>query len=104
MAIYKCGQGFELGTTENKSSKWPEWDSNPASRFSKAPIINGSVKLLLFTFKIEFNSFASNMIKLSVIETKWTSLLARIRALIPSGPPNENIVQNHLNIALLNVF
>jgi len=23
---------------------------------------------------------------------------------IPSGAPNENIVQNHLNIALLNVF
>ena len=28
MAIYKCGQGFELGTTKNKSSKWPERDSN----------------------------------------------------------------------------
>ena len=29
-----------------------------------------------------FNSFASNMIKPSVNETKWRSLLARIRALI----------------------
>ena len=29
MAIYKRGRGFELGTTENKSSKWPERDSNP---------------------------------------------------------------------------
>ena len=29
MAIYKRGQGFELGTTENKSSKRPERDSNP---------------------------------------------------------------------------
>ena len=28
-----------------------------------------------------FNSFASNMIKLSVNETKWSSLLARTRAL-----------------------
>ena len=83
MAIYNSGQGFELGTTENKSSKWPEWGSNPAARFSKAPIINGSVKLLLFTFKIEFNSFASNMIKLSVSETKWSVLLASTRALIP---------------------
>ena len=27
MAIYKCGLGFELGTTKNKSSKWPKWDS-----------------------------------------------------------------------------
>ena len=83
MAIYKRGQGFELGTTENKSSEWPESDSNPATRFSKAPIINGSVKLLLFKFNIEFNSFASNMIKLSVSETKWSSLLARTHALIP---------------------
>ena len=30
-----------------------------------------------------FNSFASNMIKLSVNETKWSSLLARAHALIP---------------------
>ena len=29
MAIYKRGRGFELGTTENKSSKWPERDLNP---------------------------------------------------------------------------
>ena len=29
-----------------------------------------------------YNSFASNLIKLSVNETKWSSLLARIRALI----------------------
>ena len=29
MAKYKRGQGFQLGTTENKSSKWREWDSNP---------------------------------------------------------------------------
>ena len=28
MAIYKRGRGLELGTTENKSSKWPEWDLN----------------------------------------------------------------------------
>ena len=24
LAIYKHGRGFELGTIENKSSKWPE--------------------------------------------------------------------------------
>ena len=29
MAVYKRGRGFELGTTENKSSKRPERDSNP---------------------------------------------------------------------------
>ena len=42
------------------------------------PIINGPVKLLLFTG----NSFAFNMIKLLVNETKFSSLLARTRALI----------------------
>ena len=31
-------------------------------------------------------------------------LFARIKAKEYSGAPNENIVQNHLNIALLNVF
>ena len=31
MAIYKHGREFELGTTEHKSSKWPERDSNPGS-------------------------------------------------------------------------
>ena len=29
LAFYKHGGGFGLGTTENKSSKWPEQDSNP---------------------------------------------------------------------------
>ena len=28
MAIYNRGRGFELGTTESKSSKWPGQDSN----------------------------------------------------------------------------
>ena len=28
LAIYKRGQWFELRTTKNKSSKWPEQDSN----------------------------------------------------------------------------
>ena len=28
LAIYKSGQGFQLGTTENRSSKWPQQDSN----------------------------------------------------------------------------
>ena len=42
--------------------------------FSKAPIINGPLKLLLFTCRLEVSiGFASNMIKLSV---------ARPRALI----------------------
>ena len=28
-SYYKRGRGFELGTTENKSSKWPVRGSNP---------------------------------------------------------------------------
>ena len=31
MAIYKRGREFELGTTEHKSSKWPERGSNPGA-------------------------------------------------------------------------
>ena len=55
----------------------------PGARFSKAPVINGPVKLLLFTCKIEVSvGFISNMIKLSVSKIKWSSLLARTRALI----------------------
>ena len=55
----------------------------PRARFSKAPVINGPVKLLLFTCKIEVSvGFISNMIKLSVSKIKWSSLLARTRALI----------------------
>ena len=62
---------------------------------SKVPIINGPGKLIPFTLKIEvslvlhltfffffFLSFASNMMKLSVNETKWSSLLTRTGALI----------------------
>ena len=50
------------------------------ARFSKAQVINGPVKLLLFTCKIEVSvGFISNMIKLSVSKIKWSSLLARGR-------------------------
>ena len=52
------------------------------ARFSKVPIINGPVKVLLFSYKMAVSIFASNMIKLSVNETKWSSLLAKTRALI----------------------
>ena len=42
---------------------------------------NGPVNLLLHIYMQNrvFNSFASNMIKLLVNETKWSSLLARTR-------------------------
>ena len=55
----------------------------PGARFSKVPIINGAVKLLLFTWKIEVSIVLhSYMIKLPVNETKWSILLARTRVLI----------------------
>ena len=46
----------------------------PGARFSKVRII--------YMQDRGFNTFASNMIKLSVNETKWSSLPARTRALI----------------------
>ena len=56
----------------------------PGACFSKVPIINGPGKLSPFSLKIEVSIVlhACNMIKLSVNETKWSSLLARTRALI----------------------
>ena len=55
----------------------------PGARFSKVPIINGPGTAVSVYIKDRgFNSFASNMIKLSVNETKWIILLARSRALI----------------------
>ena len=48
------------------------------------PTLSEGLDRPLFTCKVEVycNSFASNMIKLSVNETEWSSLLARTRALI----------------------
>ena len=58
-------------------------DSRPGARFSKVPIINRVRKaVVVYMQDRSFNSFASNMIKLSVNETKWSILLARTRALI----------------------
>ena len=45
--------------------------------------VNGPIKVILVYMQGRgFNSFASNMIKLSVNEKKWSSFLARSRALI----------------------
>ena len=64
---------------------WKYWArlQSPGARFSKVPIINGPGMLSPFTLKIEgSDSFASNRIKLSVNEAKWSSLPSRTRALI----------------------
>ena len=34
--FYKCGQGFELGTNENKSSKQSKWDMKFLCKLSPA--------------------------------------------------------------------
>ena len=47
MAIYKRGLGFELGTTENKSSKWPERDSNPGPPDCESDALTNRLRRLL---------------------------------------------------------
>ena len=54
----------------------PDFPTWGPFNFSKVPMINGLGKLFPFTLKIEVS------IKLSVNETKWSSSLARTRALI----------------------
>ena len=54
----------------------------PGARFSKVPIDGPVTAGLVYMHDRGFNSFASNMIKLSVNEIKWSSLLARTHALI----------------------
>ena len=56
-------------------------NDSSGARFSKVPIIKGLGKLLPFTLKTEVSIVCINMIKLSVDETKWSSLPARTRAL-----------------------
>ena len=69
------------------SAKLPDgvrsFDDMPGARFSKVPkvpIINGPGKLSPFTFTMEVSIVLH--LKLSVSETKWSSLLARTHALI----------------------
>ena len=52
----------------------------PGTRFLKVPIINRPLKaVIVYMHDRGFNSFACNVIKLSVNETKWSSLPARTR-------------------------
>ena len=49
---------------------------------AKVPIINARKAVMVYMQDRGFNSFASNMVKLSGNETKWSSLQARTLALI----------------------
>ena len=48
MAIYKRSRGFELGTTENKSSKWPEQYSNPGPPDCESDALTTRPRCLLY--------------------------------------------------------
>ena len=47
LAIYKHGQGFEFGTTVNKSSKWSERDLNSAPQSYKSSALPTQPSCLL---------------------------------------------------------
>ena len=50
LAIYKRCQGFEVRTTENKSSKWLERDSNPRPPDCESDALNTRPRCLLFLY------------------------------------------------------
>ena len=52
MAIYKRGREFELGTTEHKSSKWPERDSNPGPPDFESDALTTRTRCLLFAYSV----------------------------------------------------
>ena len=69
------GTGNGKRRTLRKFTLRIEWET---LAWSLGPIINGPVKLLLFTWKIEvLIVWHSHMIKLPVNETKWSILLGR---------------------------
>ena len=74
----------KLLVDDNHGKSLCQTNMSPGARFSKVAVINGPGKLSPFTLKTEVSIvFAYNTTKLSVNETKWSSLLARTRALIP---------------------
>ena len=48
-AHYKHGRGFELGTTENKFSKWPDRESNPRSPDWESDTLNNRLRCFLIS-------------------------------------------------------
>ena len=74
VSIFRKNKLEKAPGTKSSPFKLVAGDRNvydPGARFSKVPIINEPVKLLLFyTQGRGFNSFASNVTKLSVNETE----------------------------------
>ena len=56
LVIYKCGRGFELGTTENKSSQRSERDLNSGPPIRKSSALTTRSRYLLrFKFRLSLN-------------------------------------------------
>ena len=67
MAIYKRGREFELGTTEHKSSKWPERDSNPGPPDCESDALTTRPRCLLRkVLTVEIYSHTVNIEKISI--------------------------------------
>ena len=63
--------------------------------------------IALYLLVLEKQKHAVSMIALYIDHTSFplvTNIIYQSRPLHTSGAPNENIVQNHLNIALLTYF
>ena len=66
----------------------------------------GAVGLLKIRFADHFCTFLRLVLSVLTIFSfkSRLSLIVRVKVVLNTGAPNENVVQNHLNIALLNVF
>jgi len=90
LAIYKRDRGFELGTTENKSSKWPERDSNPGPPDFESDALTTRLRCLpnVYAFSIVYTIYTiysvytiHSVFFLSMV-TVWGGTLIRRRELI----------------------
>ena len=53
LAIYNHDRGVELGTTENKSRMWSEWDMNPGRPdFKFGALITGKPSMTIAFIKM----------------------------------------------------
>ena len=59
-AFYERGRGYEVGTTENKSGKWPEGDSNPGPHDCESDALTTRPHCLLLYSSSSRRSDSSN--------------------------------------------
>ena len=82
MAIYKRGRGFELGKTENKSSKWPEADSNLGPRDYESNALTTRPRCLL----VSATSFKVRVYMRQAVFLKVVLLVSRLNTLCAFDP------------------